>query len=65
MTDGATLTRQIHDLLDEVSRLASERRRVWHDANKAGTPQSALADAAGVVPHTVYCEIRKHREQTP
>ena len=59
---AATMTTRIRTLLDEVHDLANQRRRIWHDANKAGVTQGELAAAAGVVRHVVYCEIRKHRE---
>jgi hypothetical protein len=59
---GADLTLQIQTRLEEVSRLSTERRALWYEANQAGVAQSKLAAAAGVVNHTVYCEIRKHRE---
>jgi len=60
--EGAQLTHRIQSLLEEVSRLSELRRAVWYEGNKVGVSQPLLASAAGVVTHTVYCEIRKHKE---
>jgi transposase len=60
---GADLTMRIQERLSEVGELSAERRALWFEANRAGVSQSALATAAGVVTHTVYSEIRKHREE--
>ncbi len=60
---GADLTLQIQERLTEVNQLSAERRALWYEANQAGVSQPKLAAAAGVVTHTVYCEIRKHKEE--
>ena len=59
---GATLTKRMRSNLDEVNRMSIERRAWWHSQNKNGVPQATLAKEAGVVTHTVYTEIRKHKE---
>lgn len=59
---GATLTKKMRHNLDEVNRMSIERRAWWYAQNKKGVPQATLAEEAGVVPHTVYTEIRKHKE---
>jgi hypothetical protein len=60
---GAELTARIRHLLDEVTKTSNLRQEVWYDENRAGASQLDLAEKAGVVEHTVYCEIRKHRER--
>ena len=59
---GATLTKQMRQRLNEVNRMSIERREWWYAQNKKGVPQATLAQEAGVVTHTVYTEIRKHKE---
>ena len=61
-SSGVKITKQMHQLLDEVNRLSIERREWWYKQNQKGVPQSQLAKEAGVVTHTVYTEIRKHKE---
>lgn len=59
----AEMTANIRNLLEQTAAIGVERRRLWHEANKDdGLTQDVLARTAGVTKHTVYTEIRRHRE---
>tara|TARA_R110000803_G_scaffold207157_2_gene274906 strand:+ start:178 stop:405 length:228 start_codon:yes stop_codon:yes gene_type:complete len=61
-TTGADMTEKIRTLLGEVADVSAARRKWWFEQNQAGIPQATLAVQAAVVTHTVYSEIRRHRE---
>ena len=56
------LTVEMRQLQDEVARRGSERRKVWAELNGRGISQRRIAQACGVVEHTVYTELRKGRK---
>lgn len=57
------LTEAMHDQLEHVRRDGQSRRDVWAELNRRGISQARIADACGVVEHTVYTELRRRREE--
>jgi len=62
VSESVRLTREIRELQEQLARCGKQRRQIWRALNDRGISQKRLADACGVVEHTVYTELRKQRE---
>ena len=62
VSDAQRLTGELrtHQML--MGECGEERRRIWAELNSRGITQKRISQACGVVEHTVYTELRKHRE---
>ena len=60
--EAQRLTQELRDYQEGMANTGRGRRALWQVLNDRGISQKRIADACGVVEHTVYTELRKHRE---
>tara|TARA_Y100001951_G_C11235617_1_gene237254 strand:+ start:655 stop:885 length:231 start_codon:yes stop_codon:yes gene_type:complete len=60
--EAQRLTQELRDYQEGMANTGRVRRALWQVLNDRGISQKRIADACGVVEHTVYTELRKHRE---
>jgi len=62
--EAQRLTQELRDYQEGMTNTGRVRRALWQVLNDRGISQRRIADACGVVEHTVYTELRKHRKAT-
>ena len=62
VNEAQRLTQELRTHQLGMSECGKERRRIWAELNSRGITQKRLSQACGVVEHTVYYELRRHRE---
>ena len=60
--EAQRLTQELRDYQEGMANTGRVRRALWQVLHDRGISQKRIADACGVVEHTVYTELRKHRE---
>ena len=60
--ESVRLTKELRSLQAQMAVCGKERRGIWQELNDRGVSQRRLSLACDVVEHTVYTELRKHRE---
>ena len=62
VSESVRLTKELRSLQAQMAVCGKERRGIWQELNDRGVSQRRLSLACDVVEHTVYTELRKHRE---
>ena len=60
--EAQRLTQELRDYQEGMANTGRVRRALWQVLIDRGISQKRIADACGVVEHSVYTELRKHRE---
>ncbi len=65
VTESQRLTTALRTHQAKMGECGEQRRRIWAELSSRGITQKRISQVCGVVEHTVYTELRKHRETGP